>query len=110
MSESAASRAESRIEAMLERKDLKIHFIGILGAGMRPLAKLLAGRGYKISGSDTSLDAEGLRANIKFVSGHDPTLAEAADLVVYSLAIPRDDPELIAARAASVPMTAPAVL
>ncbi len=41
-------------------KDVKneIYFIGILGSGMYPLARMLAERGYRVSGSDAKIDCE----------------------------------------------------
>ncbi len=77
------------------------HFIGIGGIGMSALAELMLGYGCKVSGSDlrsTQLTdrLRGLGASV--FQGHDPANAEGADLVVYSSAIPGDNPELAAAR------------
>jgi UDP-N-acetylmuramate--alanine ligase len=79
----------------------RIHLVGIGGAGMSALARLLAGRGHRVTGSDArpspvlqALAAVGVRA----WTGHDTEAMSDADLVVASSAVPADDPELRAAR------------
>lgn len=77
------------------------HFIGIGGIGMSAMAELMLGYGYKVSGSDlrgTQLTdrLRGLGASV--FQGHDPDNTVGADLIVYSSAIPGDNPELAAAR------------
>ncbi|MBU3820024.1 MAG: UDP-N-acetylmuramate--L-alanine ligase [Candidatus Faecalibacterium intestinavium] len=78
----------------------KIHFIGCGGSGMYPLIQILASKGYEITGSDvlegSILDAE--RAmGVRVTLGHDAANITGADLIVYSAAIPKDNPELLAA-------------
>jgi UDP-N-acetylmuramate--alanine ligase len=78
----------------------KIHMVGAGGAGMSGLAKLLAGLGYEVTGSDLkpgrALDA--LRdIGIETWIGHRPERMEEPDLVVSSSAVPAGDPELVAA-------------
>ena len=81
----------------------EIHFIGVGGVSMKSLALLCKERGMDVSGSDKN-DGETLamlRENgVKAYCGHDPAFAAARRLVVYTAAIPRDDPELRAAREA----------
>lgn len=79
----------------------RIHFIGIGGAGMSAIAKVLLERGHTISGSDlkrsraaTALEAMGASVHV----GHDAALVEGAASVVVSAAIPPSNPELIRAR------------
>jgi UDP-N-acetylmuramate--alanine ligase len=83
------------------------HFIGIGGSGMSPLAHIILGLGCKVTGSDVrysphlaELEAEGAVV----YSGHDPAVAIRADAVVVSAAVPAGDPELVAARAAGIPV------
>ena len=83
----------------------RVHFIGIGGVGMSAVARLLMGKGAKVSGCDTresritrELRAEG--ANV--VIGHDPAHVEAQDLVVFSTAVPGDHAELRKARESGV--------
>ena len=80
-----------------------VHLIGIGGAGMRNLAKLLLARGVGVSGSDLK-DSEGLHelaaAGAAVRVGHDPSALGRPDAVVISSAIDEGNPELAAARAA----------
>ncbi|MFO7298945.1 MAG: UDP-N-acetylmuramate--L-alanine ligase [Actinomycetes bacterium] len=83
----------------------RIHVIGAGGAGMSALAKILAGLGHEVTGSDmrggVALNALA-DAGIHVATGHHPELAAAADLVVASSAVPDSDPEIRAAREAGV--------
>jgi UDP-N-acetylmuramate--alanine ligase len=81
----------------------KLHFIGIGGAGMSGLALVAKQLGAEVSGSDQaeSSYSERLRAaGIEPAIGHDATNLPAGAEVVVSTAIPDDNPELQAARAA----------
>ncbi|MBT2414210.1 UDP-N-acetylmuramate--L-alanine ligase [Streptomyces sp. ISL-12] len=84
------------------------HFIGIGGAGMSGIAKILAQRGAKVAGSDAkdSATAEALRALGATVHiGHAPAhLADDASCVVVSSAIRADNPELVRAAELGVPV------
>ena len=76
-----------------------------VGAGMGPLAKLLAAMGHKVSGSDLHPGPElsGLgRHGIETWQGSRPDRMPGCDLVVASSAVPADDPELVAAATADV--------
>ena len=91
-----------------------VHLVGIGGAGMSGLARVLAALGLVVSGSDRSSSAvtsalaeEGIAIHL----GHEaPALPPACRLVVRSPAVPDDNPELVAARAAGIPVTKRAVL
>ncbi|CAM5597653.1 UDP-N-acetylmuramate--L-alanine ligase [Streptomyces xanthochromogenes] len=94
----------SAIPTAMERP----HFIGIGGAGMSGIAKILAQRGAEVAGSDAkeSATAEALRAlgatvHIGHAAGH---LADDATCVVVSSAIRADNPELTRAAELSVPV------
>jgi UDP-N-acetylmuramate--alanine ligase len=84
------------------------HFIGIGGAGMSGLAKILALRGARVSGSDAkeSATVQALRELGAEVSiGHAAeNLPAGADRVVVSSAIREDNPELAAARERGLPV------
>lgn len=84
----------------------RVHFVGIGGSGMCPLAEILISKGYEVSGSDTS-DGDTLRRIISYgvpVSmEHDAKNIEDAELVVYTAAVKQDNPELVAARAKGIP-------
>lgn len=82
-----------------------IHFIGIGGTGMGPLAKIFLEMGWSVSGSDlsqseTTIYLERLGADIKI--GHAATNINGAINVVYSSAIPKDNPEYLAAKSAEL--------
>ncbi|MFH2072872.1 MAG: UDP-N-acetylmuramate--L-alanine ligase [Actinomycetota bacterium] len=83
----------------------RVHLVGVGGAGMSGLAKLLAQAGHTVSGSDikpgkaiTVLPRVGVDTWV----GHRPERASEWDLVVASSAVPARDPEVAAARAAGV--------
>ena len=83
----------------------RVHFVGIGGAGMSAIAKVLMERGFEVSGSDlkrsraaTMLEAMGVGIHI----GHEASLVDDADVVVISTAIPERNPELVRARASGI--------
>ncbi|MFH8610448.1 UDP-N-acetylmuramate--L-alanine ligase [Streptomyces sp. NPDC018029] len=84
------------------------HFIGIGGAGMSGIAKILAQRGAKVAGSDAreSATADALRAlGVTVHIGHDAAhLASDATCVVVSSAIRADNPELARAAELDIPV------
>ena len=78
-----------------------VHFIGIGGAGMSGIARVMLARGIAVSGSDArdSDVVTGLRALGATVEiGHGGSTVDAADTVVVSSAIRADNPELVRAR------------
>ncbi|WP_238883674.1 UDP-N-acetylmuramate--L-alanine ligase [Clostridium sp. YIM B02551] len=85
----------------LKDKHMKVYFIGIGGISMSGLAAVLLNGGYRVSGSDAknskiidSLKAKGAEIYI----GHKRENIGDADLVVYTAAIPKDNPELLEAK------------
>ncbi|MBI5327912.1 MAG: UDP-N-acetylmuramate--L-alanine ligase [Deltaproteobacteria bacterium] len=84
-----------------------IHFIGIGGSGMNGIAEVLLNLDYQITGSDvkasdTTRRLEGLGAKI-FI-GHKPENINGSDVVVYSSAVKKDNPEIISARERLIPV------
>jgi UDP-N-acetylmuramate--alanine ligase len=78
-----------------------VHLMPIGGAGIGPLACILARMGHVVSGCDAadSPRMEGLRrAGVEVHIGHDPVHLEGTEVVVASTAIPSHEPELVAAR------------
>ena len=76
----------------------RIHFVGIGGAGMCPLAEMLHSQGHHITGSDRARSAASLsleKLDIKIQYNHVPRLMEDAELIVYSSAIRVDNPERV---------------
>ena len=93
------------IDALL-RKVKRVHFIGIGGSGMCPLAEILHAEGYELSGSDNN---EGDTLNriralgIPVYMGQRAENIEGAEMIVYTAALLPDNPELVAAKASGIP-------
>jgi UDP-N-acetylmuramate--alanine ligase len=84
-----------------------IHFVGIGGIGMSGIAEVLHNLGYVVQGSDIAESANVLRlreAGIPVAIGHDAANLGAAQVVVVSTAVKRDNPEVKAARARLIPV------
>ncbi|BDW90117.1 UDP-N-acetylmuramate--L-alanine ligase [Thalassospira tepidiphila] len=84
-----------------------IHFVGIGGIGMSGIAEILNNLGYSVQGSDISDNAnvQRLRAlGIKVFVGHKEENVEDAKVVVISTAVKPTNPEVVAARAAMIPV------
>jgi UDP-N-acetylmuramate--alanine ligase len=84
-----------------------IHFVGVGGAGMSGIAEILHNLGYTVSGSDQAASATTRRLGqlgIRVQIGHDAAHVAGAQAVVVSTAVKGDNPEVIAARAARVPV------
>lgn len=82
-----------------------VHLIGIGGSGLSAIARVLQESGYVVTGSDRMLSPlaqELMRAGVKVAIGHAAENIQGADLVVRSSAIPDDNPEVQAARAAGI--------
>ncbi len=74
----------------------RIHMIGIGGSSMSGLAKMLVDQGYIVTGSDRDegyLIGDVRSAGIRVAIGHRAENVHGADLVVYSAAIAKDNPE-----------------
>lgn len=84
-----------------------IHFIGIGGSGMYPLAQILHSQGYYLTGSDNNetetLDAV-RKMGIPVFLGQAAENIKGSDLIVHTAAIMSDNPELIAAQKSGVPV------
>ena len=85
----------------LKDTNKKVHFIGIGGVSMSGLAAVLLNKGFKVSGSDfkeskttNNLKEKGAEIYI----GHRKENIKDVDLVVYTAAIPSDNPEIVEAK------------
>lgn len=99
----------AQIRAMVpEMRRVKcIHFIGIGGAGMSGIAEVLLNEGYTITGSDIAENAvtQGLvKKGAEVFIGHQSSNVAKASVVVVSTAINEENPEIIAAREARIPV------
>jgi UDP-N-acetylmuramate--alanine ligase len=90
-----------------------VHFVGIGGIGMSGIAEVLHNQGYVVSGSDAanSPTLERLALiGVKTAVGHRAAHIEGAQVVVISSAVRNDNPEVVAARAARIPVVPRAVM
>ncbi|CAN5572114.1 UDP-N-acetylmuramate--L-alanine ligase [soil metagenome] len=85
----------------------RLHFVGIGGIGVSGLARLMSGRGYRVTGSDISasdttreLEAEGIDVRI----GHAAEHVDGVEVVITTAAAGPDNAELVAARALRIPV------
>ena len=95
-------------------KPVRIHFIGIGGISMSGLARLLASRGFTVSGSDwhesdltKELETLGIRVAI---GQRAENITKDIDLVVYTAAVHSDNEEFCAAQALNIPLMPRSVL
>lgn len=84
-----------------------VHLVGIGGAGLSAIARVLAMRGHRVTGSDLAaspitraLNELGIATHV----GHAAQNVRGAGVVVASSAIPDTNPELVAARASGIPV------
>ncbi len=97
----------------MKHKVKRVHFVGIGGAGMSGIAEVLATQGYQVSGSDLSGSAVTRRLQglgIAVATGHAAANVAGADAVVVSTAVAADNPEVVAARAAGIPVVPRALM
>ena len=88
-------------------KKYHIHFVGIGGIGMSGIAELLINLGYKVSGSDNApsdITRRLQRLGGTIFEGHSGKQIGGADVVVTSSAIGFENPEVVAAEQASIPV------
>ncbi|MBV8910148.1 MAG: UDP-N-acetylmuramate--L-alanine ligase [Gammaproteobacteria bacterium] len=86
-----------------------IHFVGVGGSGMSGIAAVLLNLGYTVQGSDLRESAltEWLRSlGARIAIGHAAANIAGADVVVVSGAVPRENPEIVAALARRIPVVA----
>ena len=84
-----------------------IHLVGIGGAGLSAIARILLGQGYRVSGSDRTpnpLTAALAHDGATIYAGHDTANVAGADAVIISSAVKPDQVEFMAARAAGIPV------
>ncbi|MBQ3526123.1 MAG: UDP-N-acetylmuramate--L-alanine ligase [Akkermansia sp.] len=86
---------------LLDREHpVRIHLIGVAGAGMSGLARMLLEMGHRVSGCDrvTSTETERLQqAGLVFSCPHSAESVQDAEIIIYSSAIREDNVALAAA-------------
>jgi len=92
---------------VLSQRTKRIHFVGVGGAGVSALAKLMVSMGYEVTGSDLShsqitrqLEEHAVRVYYEHNAGY----LRTADLVITSTAIPENNVEVLAARELNKPL------
>lgn len=92
---------------MINLSDYKrIHCIGIGGIGLSAIAEILMSRGYEVSGSDmreSEMTDKLINDGANIYLGHRAKNVENAELVIYSSAVGKDNPELIRAEELGIP-------
>ena len=84
-----------------------IHFVGIGGIGMSGIAELLINLGYEVSGSDlrdTAVTERISKLGGIVYTGHKAEQVEGADVVVYSSAVRKTNPEVVQAKSRFIPV------
>ena len=93
---------------MTFRKIKNVFFVGIGGIGMSGIAELLLNLGFNVSGSDINENENVTRLknlNIDVKIGHSPSnINQDTDVLVYSSAIPIENPEIVRARQKGIPI------
>ncbi len=93
---------------MFDLKQYKnIHCIGIGGIGLSAIAEILLSEGYRVSGSDmkeSEMTAKLARAGARIFIGHRAENVEDAELLIYSAAVGKDNPELVRAKEKQLPV------
>ena len=90
-----------------------IHFVGIGGSGMSGIAEVMLNLGYRISGSDLTESAVTKRLaslGATITLGHSAENVKGAHAIVTSTAVANNNPEVIAARQARIPVVPRAVM
>lgn len=93
---------------MADKTTQWIHMVGIAGAGMSGIAKVLHEQGHKVSGSDlqqNNITDNLMKMGIEIFLGHSSSnLREGVDLLAVSSAIPQNNPEVVSARENGIPV------
>jgi len=95
------------------RKTRHLHFIGIGGIGMSGIAEVLLNLGYQVTGSDlvqSETTARLAELGGEIYLGHNKDNVGDADVVVISSAVRSDNPEVVAARHAGIPLVPRAMM
>jgi UDP-N-acetylmuramate--alanine ligase len=89
------------------RPKMHLHLVGIGGAGISAIARVLLGKGFVVSGSDmhmNELTAVLATAGATIYEGHRAENIAGAEALVISSAVPASNPEVVAARATGLPV------
>lgn len=101
------------LQHYLSERTRRVHLIGVGGAAMSGLARILTLQDHEVSGSDVtdSIGLDALRGqSVSVTVGHEASSVAGSDLVVYSSAISPENPEIAAAQQQGIPTVKRAVL
>jgi UDP-N-acetylmuramate--alanine ligase len=96
-----------KLRSILSSKGKTIHFVGIGGSGMFPIAKIINSQGFKVTGSDIyESDTLGKirELGIDVALDHKPENIKNCDALVYSAAIKTSNPEIAEAQSRNIPV------
>jgi UDP-N-acetylmuramate--alanine ligase len=82
------------------KRKKRFHFVGIGGVGMSGLAEILVNMGHKVTGSDrqkSELTDYLAGIGVEIYEGHKAEHVQDVDYLIYSSAIPMNNPEIVAA-------------
>ena len=104
------NQSQENLRALLSGAPGHVHLMGVCGVGVAGVARLLAARGWQVSGCDNAPDsaiARWLQANgIAVAAGHDAEHIVAPkgrhNMLIHTAAVPSDHPEIAAARVAGI--------
>ncbi len=97
----------------MRHKVKRIHFVGIGGSGMSGIAEVFKNLGYSVRGSDLSENPAVRRLRqmgIRIVIGHAADNVASTDAVVVSTAVKDDNPEVVRAKEAHIPVVPRALM
>src|SRR5690625_2841103 len=100
-------------DVIMKHRISSIHFVGIGGSGMSGIAEVLLNLGYSISGSDiqdSAVTRRLARLGARITIGHHEDNVKGVGAIVTSTAVSADNPEVIAARAARIPVVPRALM
>ncbi len=99
--------SDAELTAAHFQSGAQVHIVGIGGAGMSAIARVLIGRGVRVSGSDRALNAQtdALAAlGARVYEGHAAANLNAPDAVLISSAVSPENPEVEAAATRGIPV------
>ena len=95
------------LRLLIKTHPRRIHLLGIYGSGMSGLARLLAQSGHRVTGSDSAGRKPGEwygKLGISIHAGHRAENVGNAEVVVYSSAVPGNNPEIQEAQKRGIPI------
>lgn len=102
-----ASQTVAELQQAAMRRVQRIHFVGIGGAGMCGIAEVMLNLDFPVSGSDIAVSKNTQRLEklgAEITLGHTAKNIVGASVVVISSAVTNENPEVVAAHEAGIPV------